>query len=447
MPKRAAPVDAVVIGAGAAGLAAARDLSQAGKSVVVLEARGRTGGRIRTLHDPQWPIPVELGAEFIHGEAEDTLRIARAAGLAVDRLPDDHLLSRGGRFSNVAEYWASIEKIGKDISRRLARAKAPDFSLGEYLEHADLHGDARQMLIDFVEGYHAAHLDRVSASVMAEGDEETSEGGGSDRQFRISRGYDGIIRWLRAGLDPDRVQVRLNAVVTDVSWKRGSVSVRGRTGAGAELEPVRAKAAVVALPHAVLRAGALHFTPDVTGVQRALERLEAGQVFKLVMRFREAFWFEDGFVRERMVKGPDKPGELNFVHAHHAAVPTWWTALPARVPVITGWAGGPRAEALLAKSELAQVNIGLQALSEAIGVPRRVVDEQLEAWQIHDWQADPFSRAAYTYPAVGGMAAQHSLAKPVEGTIVFAGEYTDAEQTGTVAGAIASGRRAAKAIL
>ena len=446
-PRSRSAHDIVVIGAGAAGLAAARDLSQQGRSVVILEARGRIGGRIHTIHDPQWPVPVELGAEFIHGEAEDTLGIARAAGLAVNLLPDTHLMSRHGTFANVADFWRAIEKIGRDISRKLARAKARDFSLGDYLARASLDSDTRQMLVDFVEGYHAAHLDRISAKVMAQGDEEANEDGGSDKQFRIANGYDAVIRWLRTGLDPERCFVRLNTVATDVSWKKGEVTVRCRSGTGADVDPVRAKSLIVAVPHAVLRAGAIRFVPDIPTMQRSLDRLEAGQVFKIALRFREAFWFEDGFVAKRLQKGPEQPAELNFVHAHAAAVPTWWTMLPARVAMITGWSGGPRAETLLAKNELAQVDIALQSLSEAVGVPRRLVDEQLESWMRHDWQADPFSRAAYTYPAVGGTSAQQALARPVEGTIAFAGEYTDAEQTGTVAGAIASGRRAAKAIL
>jgi len=80
-------------------------------------------------------------------------------------------------------------------------------------------------------------------------------------------------------------------------------------------------------------------------------------------------------------------------------------------------------------------------------VPRRELDDLLEAWWTHDWRSDPFSRGAYTYPRVGGTAAQRTLGRPVENTLFFAGEATDLEQTATVAGAIASGRRAARELL
>src|SRR5207237_635723 len=82
------PVDVLVIGAGAAGLAAAHDLAQAGRTVTLLDARPRWGGRVLTLREPAWPLPVELGAEFVHGRAEDTMKAASAAGVAVEAIPD-----------------------------------------------------------------------------------------------------------------------------------------------------------------------------------------------------------------------------------------------------------------------------------------------------------------------------------------------------------------------
>ena len=93
--------DAIIIGAGAAGLAAARDLSGAGKTVVILEARERIGGRIFTNHVADVPLPIELGAEFIHGDAEETFKIVDAAGLLAYQLPDDHWMSANGKLRRV----------------------------------------------------------------------------------------------------------------------------------------------------------------------------------------------------------------------------------------------------------------------------------------------------------------------------------------------------------
>ena len=87
------------------------------------------------------------------------------------------------------------------------------------------------------------------------------------------------------------------------------------------------------------------------------------------------------------------------------------------------------------------------ALSEILAVPRRDLEDQLDASASHDWRADPFARGAYSYIGVGGIGAPRALARPVEGTLFFAGEATDGPQIGTVAGALASGRRAAREVL
>src|SRR5438552_16354172 len=97
MPRDHKRVDVLVLGAGAAGLAAARDLSHAGLRVSVIEARPRVGGRILTLHDPSSTVPLELGAEFIHGVGAETLPLAQAAGLAVMEIPGRHETATAGR--------------------------------------------------------------------------------------------------------------------------------------------------------------------------------------------------------------------------------------------------------------------------------------------------------------------------------------------------------------
>src|SRR5882762_1617817 len=119
MPRDKKRVDVLVLGAGAAGLAAARDLSHAGLRVTVIEARPRVGGRILTLHDPRSPVPFELGAEFIHGGAADTLPLALAAGLAVLELPDSHELSTAGRFKPLRGFWELVDRMNHDLARRL----------------------------------------------------------------------------------------------------------------------------------------------------------------------------------------------------------------------------------------------------------------------------------------------------------------------------------------
>jgi monoamine oxidase len=442
-------VDVLVLGAGAAGLAAARDLSQAGLRVTVIEARPRIGGRILTRHDPRVPVPLELGAEFIHGEAPETMAIARAAGLGVAELPNLHEAAAGGRFTSRPDFWDDIDAMNHDLARRVAK-RGRDFPVSEYLESAHLSPLKRSVLKSFVEGWYAAHAERLSAQSLADeakdgaaGEEEIR----ADKQFRIVNGYDALMQWLRDGLDPERTAVRLSTVAQVVTWKRGNVTVECNIGAGAPLEVLLARAAVITVPLAVLKAGALRFSPVLPAKQRALAGLEVGQVFKIVLRFREAFWESPAFLKERRANSDSSGQGLNFLHAAGVEIPVWWTTLPVRSPLLCGWVGGVVAETLLAEEPLSRVERSLVALSEVLAVPRRELEEQLDAWASHDWRSDPFSRGAYGYVGVGGDGAPRALGRPVEGTLFFAGEATNGDEIGTVAGALASGRRAAREVL
>jgi monoamine oxidase len=409
--------DVVIIGAGAAGLSAARVLTGAGQSVCLIEARPRVGGRIHTLHFADLPLPVELGAEFIHGEVGTTLDIVDAAALVAARLPDDHWWSVDGKRERIADFWGAIDHLRSKIGN-LQR----DISFAEFLRRRrDLTPRLRELGCNFVEGYHASHADRISASVLRSADQEQE---GDNRQFRIVNGQDALIEWLRAGLDPRRTELLLGTVADRVQWSDRAVTVHcGATR-------IRAAKLVVTVPIGVWKAGTLAFDPPLPDKERAIGKLESGHVVKIAFRFRERFW-----------------DDVNFLHTSDRYMPTWWTLAPFRAPVLTGWAGGHAADALLADGPDALVDRALHAMASAWDVPRRRLDELLAGTFTHDWQADPFSRCAYSYAAVGGAGAHAALAKPVRGTLFFAGEATSSDQTGTVAGAIESGQRAAREAL
>jgi monoamine oxidase len=436
-----ASFDAIVIGAGAAGLAAARELSQRGLRLVLLEARGRLGGRVHTVRDPSWPVPVELGAEFVHGGAPSTHRVARAGGLILDELQDRHAWVENGRWRWQRDVWSRFSAYCRTIPTR-----GPDRPFAAYLGRTRAGRSADASLArSVVEGFHAAPADRISAQFLAEAAREES---GPNRQFRLPGGYDAVITWLRAGLDPDRVDVRLNTRVVQVSWKASRVDVAARGALGGLLPPLRARRALVTLPLGVLKApdgaeGAVRFEPPLDAKRRALEGLGTAAVRKVILRFRDAFWEEPSFVRDRLAGGDSRAVRPDFLHDPRSDFPTWWTPSPSRVPVLVGWAGGPAADRLGRSSASATAARALDALARVLHVPLRWLEVRLDGWREHDWQADPWARGAYSYPAVGGASAPESLARPLAGTLFFAGEATDADEIGTVEGAIASGRRAA----
>jgi monoamine oxidase len=157
-------------------------------------------------------------------------------------------------------------------------------------------------------------------------------------------------------------------------------------------------------------------------------------VVKVVLQFRNPFWDELDKGRYR---------DATFFHAPAAPFPTFWTTLPQRTSLITAWAGGPKAEHFASSDDSAIVAQAIESLS-ALFDARVDVARELEAAFVHHWQRDPFARGAYSYETVGGGSARAQLAKPLKNTLFFAGEATDVEDSTTVAGALRSGKRAAR---
>jgi monoamine oxidase len=425
--------DVLIVGAGAAGLAAARDLGAAGLEAVVLEARDRIGGRIRTHRDSLLPVPVELGAEFIHGRPPEIWEIVENAGLAAADVTGQAWVRDAG----------DLRPRGNDgaldrIFDAMERAGPPERTFAQFIRSAPFDPGEKAWAAAYVEGFNAARAERIGVQSLVE-DARASDAIGGDHLFRLWSGYDALPRCLRAAA-PGAV-LRLNTVATALRWSRGEVEVEARTGSGQPAGPFRARCALVTAPLGVLQAppgepGAIRFRPEPPNLEAA-RRLEMGQAVRMVLRFRQRFWERRGGL-----------GEMGFLHSLDEWMPSWWTALPLRAPVLTGWAGGPAAERYGARGEQFAAEQATGALARVLGAPRQEIEAELEAWFWHDWQADPYSRGAYSYAPPGGSEARRALARPAEDTLFFAGEATDVEgHSAMVHGAIATGRRAAAEIL
>jgi monoamine oxidase len=439
MPRR---LDAIVIGAGAAGLAAAEALSREGLSLVVLEGRRRIGGRIHTLRPRGLPIPIELGAEFVHGREEELLELAREASIAIERIPAAHIEIEDGHTMIRPDYWTRFESLARKL-----RSSGRDRSIGDFLRaHPRMPARDRALLASIVEGYDAADPERASEHALSMRG-EPREDAGERAQFRVASGYDRIPRFLAGLLDPKRARVRLGAAVTRVRWRRGEVEVSTAGG-----ETLRSRCAVVAVPAGVLQAragakGAIAFEPDPAPIRRALSGIAMGDVCRLALVFDAPFWTEPDVLARRVPRGALGEGEAGFVHLPGAELPTWWTAAPVQAPVLVAWSGGPAARRLLSSSRGQLLALALEALGGIWRLDPRKLRRRLRGSHLHDWSADPFSRGAYSYQVVGGASAPDALARPVAGTLFFAGEATEGRRSGTVPGAITSGRAAARRVL
>ncbi|MCL2542302.1 MAG: FAD-dependent oxidoreductase [Nocardioidaceae bacterium] len=427
----------VVIGAGIAGLAAARLLARAGRSVVVLEARDRVGGRLHTARSAG--LVTDLGASWIHGIDDNPLYDAVAAfGMPTREFTV-------GSFQPAGRPIAYYDPSGSRLEDGAAVAFADDVhALDERLAGVIAASTADDSYADVVEtalaatalaatGWDVERAERVReflrhrteeqygvwiADLDAHGlDDDQVEGD----EVVFPDGYDRLATHLADGLD-----VRLGHVVRRVGWGPHGVVVSGDDG------ELQAAGAVLTVPVGVLRSPDLVIDPPLPEpVAGALGRLEMNRFEKVVLRFPHRFW-DDGVYAIRR-QGP--AGE-------------WWhswydlTGLDG-VPTLLTFAAGPCAEAIRTWTDAAVADSVLASLREIyadVPAPEHV--------HVTHWRDDPFARGSYAYMTVGATTEDHdALATPVGGVLHLAGEATWTEDPATVTAALRSGHRAAENLL
>jgi monoamine oxidase len=424
----------IIIGAGAAGLAAAAELTSRGRRINLVEARDRLGGRVFTESSPTSGLPIELGAEFIHGQSDAVFNELRRSGdVAIDAarerwvVTSEGLRRAEGQFVELKRHFGRIEP------------PLPDVPFEAFLQRhrRTLPPRVRRLARSMVEGFDAADPARISAREVL--DEWSGPAAADQPAFRPSGGYFRLLQSIARRLPPDRAEVRFGTVVQAIHWRRGRVDIDAtRRG-----EPLRLSAprAIVTLPLGVLQLaetspGFVRFVPELGEKRSALAHLASGPVVKVILTFARPFWAE---LQSRQYAG------AAFFFAPEAPFPTFWTSLPLRTSTLVAWSAGPNAERLAGLSEDRRLESVFESLRTIFG--RRDFASMLDSVASHDWQADPYARGAYSYVVAGGAGARKTLAAPVDGTLFFAGEACDAEgEAATVGGALRSGSAAAKQV-
>jgi monoamine oxidase len=403
--------DIIIVGAGIAGLVAAAELGQAGKKVLILEAKEQAGGRIATFHDPAFGEPIELGAEFIHGNLEHTFQLIKKYKLDYQPVRSDFRQEKNGELLKDQD---PIEDSG-ELEKKLKEVEE-DITVNAFLEKNFPQNELiKRSVRKFVEGYDAA--DPEYASALGLKDEWMNE---NWEQYKMKGGYEKLISALLNTIFENGGKLITSQPVTEINWDKEVKIITSQN-------TYFAKQVLVTVPLGILQAGTINFIPDIPEKKEAAQKLGYGSVIKFVLRFDEPIW--------EQTKALKKPV---FIISQQA-IPTWWTHEQHK-PLITGWLGGPDAKKLSAQTDAALLEIALTSLSAIFKTQVEDLKIRLKGWKVANWQTDEFSLGAYTYSTVNAEKHINMIKEPLKNMLFFAGEALEKEAgIGTVEAAIASG--------
>ena len=421
--------DVIIIGAGAAGLMAAKILCNAKKKVCILEARDRIGGRVQTITKEGFSKPVEAGAEFIHGKLSLTLNLLKEAGIKYYKtdgqlwqLKNNKLIKREDFIEHADKLMEKLKKLDNDMS------------IAEFLKkyfNDDKYTNMKLSLQQYIEGYEAADIHYFSALALKKEWENEDE-----EQYMIKEGYQPLIDHLKNNCLQNGCKMDLNTIVKKIKWEDDEAEVITK-----ERKHFLSKKIIITVPPVFLSGdeldAAISFHPDLPAITEAAKQIGYGGVIKIILEFTHAFW-ETGECR--------KAKNLFFLFSEEK-IPTWWSQLPDKIPMLTGWLAGPNSYALSKANDDFILQVALKSLSSIFDINIVILQQYIKSSYIKNWNVDAFSKGAYSYSSITSAAAKKIFATPVANTLFFAGEAFNINSNATVDAALTSGKNIAQKIL
>ncbi|HTB51578.1 MAG TPA: NAD(P)/FAD-dependent oxidoreductase [Ferruginibacter sp.] len=416
----------IVIGAGAAGLMAAKELAKKGIDVIILEANERIGGRINTILDPAFDLPIESGAEFIHGNLPLTIQLLKTAKINFHPIGDERAFVKNGEWNSSADpipHWDTLIKKMKDVTT--------DITIADFLERyfaEEKCESLRSNIRRYAEGFDLADIH--TASTIALRNEWMQE---EHEQYRINGGYDMLIQYLAQQCKKRGALIYTSCAATKIEWQRDTVKVFTKDGRSFESNKV-----IITVPVSILQKNnddqnAIRFEPAIDEQKSAAGKIGYGSVIKIFLQFDHPFWEE-------------KSKDLAFIISDQM-VPTWWTQTPDKSATLIGWLGGPSAKALMKADEKIIIKLSLESLAVIFSIEFDTLQSYLKMYKISDWSQDPFSLGAYSFATTQTSEARKLLKRPVQQTLFFAGEgLYEGDYPGTVEAALITGRDVARSI-
>jgi monoamine oxidase len=409
----------LIIGAGIAGLSVANALAEE-YAVTVLEAQDRIGGRIFTIGDH-----LEAGPEFIHGNLPYTMDLVKRAGVTLEKCS-----GKWFRVSNCEWKEQDEEVEGWDELIKKIDTIEEDITLDAFLEthFADPRYEVlRHHARGFAAGFDLA--DPVKASIKALGKEWEEQ---SDEMYRIKEGYSSLINYLEKECIGKGCIIHRNKKIKQLDWLENAVTAYTDLN-----EKFTGDRIVITVPAGVLQRKmddcSINFTPPIDGHEKAWEKIGFGSVLKLLLRFKQSFWEQ-------------QQSDIAFILSDEA-IPTWWTQQPSKLPILTGWVGGPAALQWNLVDDEKLIEQAVQSLARIFKLTAAEIIGQLEEHHILRWSEVTASRGAYSYETPLSAQAIQLLQQPIVNTVFFAGESLyQGISPGTVEAALVSAAELVKKI-